>query len=141
MERQVVQAEQAHDNAIIKQGDRGQWMAFGVALCGFVLVGFLAYLKEPILAGIIAALDIGSLVAAFLYGRKKQAEERIAEAQQPKTLDASQAGPSPPTKQLPAPKNSKPATPQDSKPPPPKAGDAASRGDTPGKKPQRRKKR
>jgi hypothetical protein len=71
----------------MRQGDRGQWMAFLIALAGFVVVGWLAHLDKPWLAGVVAVLDIGGLVSVFIYGKKKTVEsETMTERQQQQQL-------------------------------------------------------
>src|SRR5262249_6312182 len=63
LEREAMQVERAHDERTLRQGDRGQWMALTVALVVFVLVGVLAFLTYPWLAGVIGSLDLLALVS------------------------------------------------------------------------------
>jgi uncharacterized membrane protein len=79
IEREQLASAKEYDVHAQRQGDRGQWMALVVAIVGFVLVGWLAYIKEAALAGVIGTLDLGGLVSVFVYGKKKQTEEAIAE--------------------------------------------------------------
>lgn len=61
----------------IKNSRRGLIFGFMIGLAGFSIVGYCASLGYTILAGIIAALDLGSLVGVFVYGSKQNKEERL----------------------------------------------------------------
>ncbi|WP_437590233.1 DUF2335 domain-containing protein [Sorangium sp. So ce1000] len=80
LEREALATDREHEAKTIQQGDRGQFFAFLIAVIGLFLVGWLAHTEQPWLAGIIGTLDLLGLVSVFIYGRKKQAEEVIAEA-------------------------------------------------------------
>lgn len=80
MECDMLVATQETEIRVLRQGDRGQWLGFGVAMAGLVLVGWLAWIKQPLLAGVLGTLDLLGLVSVFVYGRKMQAEESIAES-------------------------------------------------------------
>ncbi|MBU0668042.1 DUF2335 domain-containing protein [Patescibacteria group bacterium] len=56
---------------------KGLWFGFLIGLSGFAVVGYCAYLGFQILAGIIAALDLGSLVGVFVYGSRQRKIERV----------------------------------------------------------------
>lgn len=73
MDRLNQQTEAGQVDRILTQGDRGQWMAFVVAVFGLVLTAFLALLGQPELAGVLLVVDLGGLVGVFIYGKKKQA--------------------------------------------------------------------
>lgn len=49
-------------------GRRGQWLGFGVALVGFAAAAYLGSLGQPAAAGVVAALDLGSIVTVFVVG-------------------------------------------------------------------------
>lgn len=59
----------------IQQATLGLWFGFIVALTGFGVVVLCIMQHEIILAGIIGALDLASLVGVFIYGTSKQKRE------------------------------------------------------------------
>lgn len=61
----------------IKNSNKGLNFGLFVGIGGFILVGWLAYLGETILAGIIGTLDLASLVGVFVYGSIQRKKERI----------------------------------------------------------------
>lgn len=61
----------------ISDSKKGLWFGFFIGLSGFLIVGYCAYLEFQFLAGIIAALDLGSLVGVFVYGSKQKKTERM----------------------------------------------------------------
>ncbi len=69
------------ENKVIDSGiaDSKKGLCFGflIGIFGFVVVGYSARLGFQILAGIIAALDLASLVGVFVYGSKQKKYERI----------------------------------------------------------------
>lgn len=73
MERAAAATEAAQTDKILRQADRGQWMAFGIAAIGLGIVAYLATLQEPYLAALVGVLDLGGLVGVFIYGKKQQA--------------------------------------------------------------------
>ena len=100
VELRLLESTQADTLHAQRLRSRGQWMGLAVALAGFVLVGFLALIHQPWLAGVVAALDILSLVSAFIYGRKKQSEETLAEnessdSSEPETTAITASSPAP----------------------------------------------
>jgi uncharacterized membrane protein len=73
----MARSEQAFRHDVTRQivvnvkedSKRGMNYALIVALVGFVLVFGLALLDQPILAGVIGALEIASIAIAFIVGR------------------------------------------------------------------------
>ncbi len=61
----------------IKNSNKGLNYGLLIGLSGFAVVAFCAYLKLQVLAGIIAAIDLGSLVGVFVYGSIQRKNERI----------------------------------------------------------------
>ena len=61
----------------ISDSKKGLWFGLLIGLSGFLLVGYCAYLGFQLLAGIIGALDLGSLVGVFVYGSNQKKAERI----------------------------------------------------------------
>lgn len=64
-------------------GRRGQWLGFGVALVGFAAAAYLGSLGQPAAAGVVAALDLGSIVTVFVVGDRlplQRARRRDAES-------------------------------------------------------------
>lgn len=51
-----------------ESGRRGQWLGFGVAFVGFAVTAYLGSLGQPVAAGVVAALDLGSIVTVFVVG-------------------------------------------------------------------------
>lgn len=68
------------DSGVISS-NRGLWFGFIIGLAGFSIVGYSAYLGYEALAGIIAALDLGSLVGVFVYGSRQRKQERLEKEQ------------------------------------------------------------
>lgn len=64
-------------NSEISNSKTGLYFGFAIGIGGFIVVGYCASFGYQILAGIIAALDIGSLVGVFVYGSEKRKKERI----------------------------------------------------------------
>ena len=52
------------------RSDRGLNYAFIVTIAGFVLVGFLAYIGQPVVAGVFGATEIAALASVFIVGRR-----------------------------------------------------------------------
>jgi uncharacterized membrane protein len=90
MEREAMQHELQHDQSVLKQGDRGQWLGLIVALAGFILVAFFVQQGHPNTAAAFGAATLITLVSAFIYGRRKQTEEMLAEKQQEAASSAPQ---------------------------------------------------
>jgi len=61
----------------VSDSKKGLWFGLIMGLSGFGLVGYCASLGLQLLAGIIAALDLGSLVGVFVYGSKQKRAERV----------------------------------------------------------------
>ncbi len=61
----------------VSDAKKGLWFGLIMGLSGFGLVGYCASLGLQLLAGIIAALDLGSLVGVFVYGSKQKRAERV----------------------------------------------------------------
>lgn len=64
---------------VLGDSRRSNWglvAGFVVALAGFVLVAFLAYVDQPLIAGIIGVLDISSIVLVFVAGSRQRRSER-----------------------------------------------------------------
>jgi uncharacterized membrane protein len=99
IEREAMEQEREHGQALLKQGDRGQWLGLTVALAGFALVGYVSYLGHPVTAAVIGSLDILGLVSVFIYGRHKQAEELLAEKQLEQTSTPPQPTSTSPTQE------------------------------------------
>ncbi len=51
---------------------RGQMLAATVALSGFGVAALALSLGHPAVAALITAMDIGGMVAAFIYGRRQE---------------------------------------------------------------------
>lgn len=66
-ETTIVRAETTRDL-------RGQLLAALVALAGFSVAAFALYLDHAGVAALITAMDIGGMVAAFIYGRRNSEE-------------------------------------------------------------------
>lgn len=64
-------------NSGVADSKKGLWFGFFIGLSGFFIVGYCAFLGFQILAGIIAALDLGSLVGVFVYGSRQKKIERV----------------------------------------------------------------
>lgn len=73
---QMAESDQSHvqqmqrkalEGAIAKDR-RGQWMGFGIAVCGLVAAAVVARFS-PAVAGVIAALDLLGMVAVFVVPR------------------------------------------------------------------------
>lgn len=64
-------------NSGVADSKKGLWFGFFIGLSGFLVVGYCAHLGFQILAGIIAALDLGSLVGVFVYGSRQRKAERV----------------------------------------------------------------
>lgn len=64
-------------NSGVADSKKGLWFGFFIGLSGFAIVGYCASLGFQILAGIIAALDLGSLVGVFVYGSRQKKIERV----------------------------------------------------------------
>ncbi len=56
----------------------GLIFAFVVTLCGFVLVGFSAWIKQPIVASVFGAVELASLVAVFI-GERQTNQKRLGD--------------------------------------------------------------
>ncbi|WP_144982397.1 DUF2335 domain-containing protein [Halomonas sp. C22] len=63
-ETTIVRAETTRDL-------RGQLLAAAVAMAGFSVAAFALYLGHAGVAAMITAMDIGGMVAAFIYGRRR----------------------------------------------------------------------
>ncbi|MFZ0168579.1 MAG: DUF2335 domain-containing protein [Candidatus Dormiibacterota bacterium] len=63
-----VKVEEDKSNWIVESGRRGQRYALIVALAGFATAAYLGYVHQEAAAAVVAALDIGSIVTAFLFG-------------------------------------------------------------------------
>ena len=90
MQRRHMEAQIDLDKQGERHAERGQLMAFALAVLCLGSAVFLAHIGQPLLAGTIATTSMLSLVSAFIYGRKKQADVQIAEA---KELAAKQPAP------------------------------------------------
>lgn|GEM_PF-3077136 len=78
MENKAMANEVDQDKRLLDQGDRAQRMGLFVVCLGLSLVAFLFY-KQQYAAGTTAlGIVLGSTVGSFIYGRKKQADEAIA---------------------------------------------------------------
>ena len=64
-------------HAGIASSNKGLIFGFIIGISGFVVVGYCASLGYQILAGVIGALDLASLVGVFVYGSNQQKMERI----------------------------------------------------------------
>lgn len=73
--RRTLEAKVIHSG--VSDSKKGLWFGLIMGLSGFGLVGFCASLGFQLLAGIIAALDLGSLVGIFVYGSKQKKTERV----------------------------------------------------------------
>ena len=75
LHRRSLEAKVIHSG--VTDSKRGLWFGLIMGLSGFGLVGFCASLGLQLLAGIIAALDLGSLVGVFVYGSRQKKAERV----------------------------------------------------------------
>ena len=64
-------------NSGIKNSNKGLNFGLIIGISGFIVVAYCAYLKLQVLAGIIAAIDLGSLVGVFVYGSIQRKNERL----------------------------------------------------------------
>lgn len=64
-------------NSGISDSKKGLWFGFLIGLVGFAIVAYCASLGFQILAGVIAALDLGSLIGVFVYGSQQKKNERV----------------------------------------------------------------
>lgn len=63
-------------NSGVKNSNKGLNFGLFIGLTGFAVVAYCAYLKLQILAGVISAIDLGSLVGVFVYGSIQRKRER-----------------------------------------------------------------
>ena len=75
LHRRSLEAKVIHSG--VTDSKRGLWFGLIMGLSCFGLVGFCASLGLQLLAGIIAALDLGSLVGVFVYGSRQKKAERV----------------------------------------------------------------
>ena len=68
LENLSITSDKRHDK-------RAQLFAFIITIISLLLAGFLGYLEQIILPGIICTITIATLVSFFFIGRKKQREE------------------------------------------------------------------
>lgn len=54
----------------------GMWCGFAVALAGFSVAAWIAWLGHPWIGMMFASVDIVSLVGVFVYGKQHTAKER-----------------------------------------------------------------
>ena len=82
----MTESQLSHDRAVeltvLRDDNRratlGLIAGFVLAVLGFILVGFLAVNGQSWVAGLVAALDIGGLVGAFVVGSQGRRQEREA---------------------------------------------------------------
>jgi len=68
--------EKAVVESRVSSTKRGQWFAFIIAGLFLSFAAFSVYMEQPLLAGVIGAIDIVGLVGSFLYSQYSQKEER-----------------------------------------------------------------
>lgn len=61
----------------IENSKKGLIFGLLIGLIGFGVVAYCAFLGFQFLAGVIAALDLASLVGVFIYGSRQKKEERL----------------------------------------------------------------
>ena len=64
-------------NSGVSDSKKGLWFGFLIGIGGLGVVSYCASLGFQVLAGIIAALDLGSLVGIFVYGSQQKKNERV----------------------------------------------------------------
>lgn len=68
------------ENRVVDSGisatERGQRLAFAIAIAGMALAAYLAYLGQPWQAIAALCTDLVSMVVVFLVGRTRQEKER-----------------------------------------------------------------
>lgn len=62
----------------INNDKRGQWMAFGLLILGFVLIAYLANIGQSVVAGVVAGTLLVAVIAGFLT-KKPFSKENLAE--------------------------------------------------------------
>lgn len=67
-------------------GSGGLFLGFLIALAGFLLTGYLAKIGHPVVSGIVGSLDLGMLVALFVY---RQAHPNLPPSTQKQTSNRS----------------------------------------------------
>ena len=67
-QRHQIGLERDQFKAATEFGRRGQWFGLGVAIVGFAAAAYLGSLGQPAAAGVVAALDLGSIVTVFVVG-------------------------------------------------------------------------
>ncbi len=81
-QRHQIGLERDQFKVATESGRRGQWLGFGVAFVGFAVTAYLGSLGQPVAAGVVAALDLGSIVTVFVVGDRlplRRARGRDAE--------------------------------------------------------------
>ena len=72
--RQELESFVVHQDA--SRSHLGLVFALVVTLCGFALVGFVAWINQPIVASIFGAAELASLVAVFI-GERQTRQKRL----------------------------------------------------------------
>lgn len=103
-EKQLLANERENERQTALQAMRAQISALVAVLCGLTLAGYIAHLGHSEVALLIVSATFGSAAGVFVYGRKKQTEEAVADLQR-------QTAPPPPAKTASTAKTPAPSSP------------------------------